>query len=116
MRKSLPALLLGAALLGGPASAQFVGPAAGGPAMTVADAAAARAGVYLTLEGAIASHLREDYYLFRDSTGEIRVEIEPEVFAGRRVTPETRLRLLGEVDRNSAGLTYVWVKSMTVLD
>lgn len=116
--RRLACLMAAAAMLAAatPASAQFTGPSARGAAMSVADASQARAGTYVTVEGMIASHLRSDYYLFRDASGEVRVEIDRAVFAARQVTPETRVRLLGEVDRNAAGVTYIWVKSLDVLN
>lgn len=108
------ACLLGAILSAAPAAAQFTGPAAAGTQMTAAQAATAAPGSYITLEGHIVAHLREDYFIFRDASGEIRVEIEPEVFQSRPVSPLTRLRLLGEVDRGRSG-PYVWVASFVVL-
>ena len=57
------------------ASAQFTGPSVQGGQATVAAAQNARAGSYHTLEGSIVSHLREDYFMFSDSTGEMRVQI-----------------------------------------
>jgi Uncharacterized conserved protein len=52
---------------------------------------------------------------FATATGEIRVEIEDRVWAGRPVDPETDLRLRAEVDRNAAGTVYLWVQSLDVL-
>jgi uncharacterized protein YdeI (BOF family) len=46
--------------------------------------------------------------------GDIRVEISSPVFAGRAVTPETRVRLVGEVDVGLAG-RYVWIQSLEIL-
>lgn len=97
-----------------PAAAQFTGPSEQGATGTVADAQDARPGTYVTLEGSIVAHLREDYYRFADDTGEIRVEIPAETFAGREVAPATRLRLQGEVDMGFRG-RYVWVESLTIL-
>lgn len=108
---------LGAALsaaLALPALAQFTGPSEQGTTGSVADAQDARPGTYITLEGSIVAHLREDYYRFTDGTDEIRVEIPAETFAGRQVRPETRVRLMGEVDMGFRG-RYVWVEALTVM-
>lgn len=107
-------LILAFALLATASVAQFVGPEATGGAQTVAEVANTRLGRYVTLDGHIVEHLREEYYTFRDDTGEIRVEIEPDVWRGREVTPETPVRILGEVDRGVFG-RYVWVKTLDVL-
>ena len=101
-------------LAGFNASAQFSGPSATGRASTVVDARDVRLGSYVTLTGHIVDHQRSDYFTFRDDTGEIRVEVAPGVFGGRKVGPDTKVRLLGEVDRGPAG-RYVWVKSLEVL-
>ena len=97
-----------------PVAAQFTGPGAAGAEMTVAQAVAARAGTYVTLVGNIVAHQREDYFTFRDASGDIRVEVAAEVFQNRPVAPETNVRLLGEVDTGRSG-PYVWVKSLEVL-
>ena len=100
------------ALVASTALAQFTGPSARGQEMTVAAAAAARPGTYVTMTGAVTAHLREDYYLFRDGSGEIRVEIADGVWGGRSVGPDDRVRLVGEVDRGAGGAVYVWIKAL----
>ncbi len=113
MSKFLLALVL--ALASASASAQFVGPEVPGRVASVDQIRDLRLGSYATVTGHIVAHQRGDYYLFRDSTGEIRVEIESSLWAGRKVGPTTRVRLLGEVDVGSAG-RYLWVKSLDLLD
>ena len=103
-----------AALLAAPAAAQFTGPSVQGQPTSVADAQNSPAGRYVTLEGNIVAHLREDYYTFRDATGEIRVEIPGATFGGRQISPDTRVRIMGEVDTGRSG-RYVWVKSLQPL-
>jgi uncharacterized protein (TIGR00156 family) len=98
-----------------PALAQFSGPSVQGGQATVAAAMDAPPGSYHTLEGSIVSHLREDYYMFRDSTGELRVEISPGRFGGRQIGPEDTVRIMGELDRGTAG-QYLWVKSLELAD
>lgn len=115
MRRSLFAAFLAIlAVTAPPASAQFTGPSARGQDMTVAAAAAARPGTYVTLGGNVVAHLRGDYFLFRDASGEIRVEIAEGVWGGRPVGADTRVRLVGEVDRGAGGAVYVWIKSLEV--
>ena len=56
----------------------------------------------VTLTGHIVQRLPhdDDKYLFRDATGEIMVDIDHELFMGRTVTPETKIRISGEVDKD----------------
>jgi uncharacterized protein (TIGR00156 family) len=56
-----------------------------------------------------------DHYLFRDSTGDILVDIDDELFMGRTVTPETVIRIYGEVDNEVFERTKVDVKNMEIL-
>ncbi|MFZ1727008.1 MAG: NirD/YgiW/YdeI family stress tolerance protein [Albidovulum sp.] len=97
-------------------SEQFAGPEAAGQVSTVQEVKTARLGSYVTVVGNIVDHLREDYYTFRDETGEIRVEIEDRVWQNRSVTPDTQVRLLAEVDRNLVGIRYLWVKSLEIVE
>ena len=96
--------------------ARFVGPETSGQVSTVQEANRARIGSYVTVVGNIVDHLREDYYTFRDETGEIRVEIDDRVWQNRTVTPETQVRLMAEVDRTLAGVRYLWVKSLEIVE
>ena len=111
--KILVALILGLLTLN--AWAQFTGPSATGQETTVAHVAEARLGSYVTVVGNIVAHQRQDYFTFRDGTGEMRVEIENSVWQNRKIGPETKVRLLGEVDRGAAG-RYLWVKSLQVVE
>jgi uncharacterized protein (TIGR00156 family) len=110
----LLAVVLGALLFTN-AQAQFTGPSAAGRETTVAEVRDTRLGTYVTVTGRIVAHQRGDYYSFRDDTGEIRVEVDSATWRGRAVTPETKVRLLGEIDRGPAG-RYLWVKSLEVLE
>ena len=107
--------LAGLLLALGQASAQFIGPSVSGQGMSVAQALDARAGTYVTLTGSIVSHLREEYYLFRDKSGEIRIEVSGQVWGGRQVGPENTVRIMGECDRSVAG-PYVWVKTLSLVE
>jgi len=108
---ALVALLLSTA----PASAQFTGPSVAGKEATAAEARRSPAGSYVRLEGAIVAHLREDYYRFRDASGEIRVEIGAAVWGGRKVGPSDTVRILGELDRTHAAVPFVWVKTLELV-
>ena len=101
--------------LTGPASAQFTGPSVTGSAVSVADLRTSLPGRYVSVSGQIVAHQRGNYYTFRDASGEIRVEIEPAVWRGRPVGPDTRVRLLAEVDVGLSG-RYLWVKTLGLIE
>lgn len=97
------------------AVAQFTGPSGVAQATTVQAIGNARLGSTVTVTGNIVGHLREDYYTFRDQTGEMRVEIEREIWRRQEVGPETRVQLTGEVDRDRRG-RYLEVERLQVLE
>ncbi len=102
---------------GAPAGAGgFQGPGGQTGVTTVAQAKSAWDDTPVVLTGHIVSRAGgdHDHYLFRDSTGEIMVEIDDELFMGRTVTPQTTVRLYGEVDKELVGRTKIDVKSMEI--
>lgn len=125
MRYLLSFLL--ALLLAVPAQAAFDGPGGGaggfqGPmsgvqADTVKKALDASDDTPVMLTGNITERQAgsDDKYLFKDSTGQVVVDIDHKVFAGRTVTPQTRVRLSGKVDKDLMGPTEIDVKILEVL-
>lgn len=53
----------------------------------------------VTLTGFITSSLGGDLYRFADSTGDIIVEIESDKWLGVNVTPETKVTIWGEIEK-----------------
>lgn len=113
MRALLTALLVLA--LATPAMAAFSGPGAGNPPAQggfqggfqgprssgvnkAADVARAYDDAHVTLEGFLVEQVSHDKYLFRDDTGTVMVDIDHKKFRGQNVTPQTRVRIVGEVD------------------
>ncbi|MFD2176018.1 YgiW/YdeI family stress tolerance OB fold protein [Veronia pacifica] len=78
----------------------FKGPSAAKVLQTVASARDAVDDTNVELVGNIVSSLGGDDYLFRDQTGEIEVDIDHRLWNGVEATPETKLILRGEVDRD----------------
>ena len=95
----------------------FQGPTARAQVTTVAAARQAGDDTPVTLTGHIVQRLAgsDDDYLFRDATGEIVVDIDDKVFRGLTVTPETKVRLSGEVDRDMFEPTTIDVKWLEIL-
>lgn len=95
----------------------FQGPVGGSQAETVAAAKKCWDDAPVVLTGTIVERLAgsDDKYTFADSTGRIVVEIDYEVFAGRTVTPQTRVRLFGKVDKEMMEPTKVDVKYLEIV-
>lgn len=82
----------------------FQGPSATPVVSTVAQAQKAGDDTRCVLEGHIISQGPEhEVYQFKDETGTMAVEIDDDLFAGRTVTPQTLVRLHGEVDTKLVG-------------
>ena len=96
----------------------FQGPTTGANVATVQQALQARDDTAVVLTGNIMSRMAgsDDKYMFRDSTGEIPVEIDAKVFAGRTVTPANTVRISGEVDKDMMEPTKVDVKFLEIVN
>jgi uncharacterized protein (TIGR00156 family) len=113
MKRVFTAFFLSAFLVTS-ASSQFAGPSSSRHVTTVKQAQTARRGQDITLEGFVIKHLRQNYYIFRDATGEMRAEINRHVWRNRRVTSESPIRLIGKVDRDVREL-YIDVDRLEIL-
>lgn len=110
--------LIMVAMLAVPSYAAFKGPGASGPASSVAQAKAMRDDSHVTLVGQIVSQVpgTDDKYMFRDSTGEIMVDIDHKDFGGQDVTPANTVRIYGEVDKEFGRAPEIDVKRLEVLN
>lgn len=68
--------------------------------VTVAQALEAKDKSYVSVEGSIVKRLGDDDYLFQDSTGSIKIEIDEDVWQGQNVAPNEKIRITGEVDND----------------
>ncbi len=69
----------------------------------------------VSLEGFITGHLRGDYYLFRDESGEIGIEIDADIRSGKKIGPDTGVRIHGELE-NESGFVYIEVYRLDVYE
>lgn len=55
------------------------------------------------IEGNIVEKVKgkKDYYVMKDATGQILVEIDDELFSGQTVTPNDKIRAHGRVDKDN---------------
>lgn len=62
----------------------------------------------VTLEGYIVGYAKTldiNEYIFTDNQDTIKIEIEPMVWRNQEVTPKTKIRITGELDRNDFNQT-----------
>ncbi|QIQ20562.1 NirD/YgiW/YdeI family stress tolerance protein [Zophobihabitans entericus] len=76
----------------------FNGPSAG--SVTVAEAKQRGDDAKVILQGNIISAQGGEYYTFKDSSGEITVEIDHDVWRGITVNPEDTVEIYGEIDKD----------------
>ncbi|MFA0412937.1 NirD/YgiW/YdeI family stress tolerance protein [Vibrio renipiscarius] len=72
----------------------------------------------VTLTGNIKASLGGEMYLFTDATGEITVEIDHDKWLNQTATPETKVQLIGEIDKEKSGTkvdTKIDVDTLRVL-
>ena len=109
MNKVLLSVVLSA--LAGVAAAQgFTGPGAGAGVTTVAQAKQMADDSWVVLEGNIVNKVRHEHYTFQDGSGSIVVDIDDKYWGGQTVSPQDRVRIEGEVDREFTRPTEIEVK------
>ena len=107
------------------AHAEFVAhdtaPSANHPVSTVREAKTEFGDdAHIVLEGYItgtAGTINPEEYFFKDDTDTIKVEINPDVWRGQKVTPQTKIRIAGEVDVNRFNNTReIEVRRLDIVD
>ena len=93
----------------------FKGPAANSSVKTVQEALTLRDDTPVILQGNIVNSLGDEKYTFKDSTGEIMVEIDNEDWRGVDVTPNDTVEISGEVDKEMFEATKIDVKSVRIV-
>ncbi|NRD34323.1 YgiW/YdeI family stress tolerance OB fold protein [Shewanella sp. DC2-4] len=83
----------------------FQGPSARQVIHDVVSALNASDDAQIELTGHIISSIGHDDYIFRDATGDIKVEIDDDLWRGNTVTPETQVIIRGEVDKDWSEVT-----------
>ncbi|WP_165678557.1 YgiW/YdeI family stress tolerance OB fold protein [Metapseudomonas otitidis] len=55
---------------------------------------------WVTLEGNLVRQVGHELYEFKDATGTVLVDIDNKRWRGQSATPETKVQLIGEVDKD----------------
>jgi len=99
------------------ASAQYFGPGAQGSANNVKAVLDNPVDdQYVVLRGNITSQVGSEKYMFSDGSGQIRVEIDDDVFPRQRIGPETNVELYGEVEKDFMQSVEIDVDRMLIVD
>jgi uncharacterized protein (TIGR00156 family) len=87
----------------------------GAGSVTVSEALQLRDDTPVTLQGRIVRHIRSEYYLFSDETGEIRIEIPPRIWGDSRITQDDIIEITGIIDRHLFVRNRIYVRSIRKL-
>ena len=74
---------------------------------TVQDALNMKDDSHVRIKGSIEKSLGDEKYLFKDSTGTIKVEIDDKHWKGQTVTPADTVIISGEIDKEWNGKTEI---------
>ena len=72
----------------------------------------------VTLEGYIVKQIDDDEFIFKDNSGEIKIDINDNVmiqFANARITPNTLIRIQGSLDKEMLEETTLDVFKLEIL-
>jgi len=83
--------------------------------VTVAEALRLRDDAPVIMQGRIERHIRSEYYMFADETGNMRVEIPPRIWGNLRVTQDDLIEITGVVDRHLFSRNRIYVRSIRLL-
>lgn len=79
-------------------SAEFIGPGSMWSQITVSDIPSKKDNARVSLVGHLINQVDEEYYTFQDETGKMVIEVHPNELVELTITPETRIKIIGEVD------------------
>lgn len=114
----LMAILISAPAIAADKSGGYTGPTEGANKVTVKEALDKRDDTVVQLTGNIVSKIagKDDKYMFRDATGEIKVDIDRKVFHGLNVSDKDTVCITGKVDKDLGEATEIDVKQLEIVN
>lgn len=82
--------------------------------VNISEATAAADGTQLVVTGEVVQQIDKEHILLRDGTGQINVSVDEDILGKVKFAPDSRVRILGTVDRNSERSVLV-AKSVQVV-
>ncbi|MFT5234699.1 MAG: hypothetical protein ACI90A_000060 [Shewanella sp.] len=114
MSKALAGSLILSCVLTMPAFAAYNGPGVETLVNNAKDASHAKNGTPVQLTGYLVKSLGDENYLFRDSTGDVEVEIDNALWRNIEVNSESKITLKGQVDDEWQGIE-IEIDSLTLV-
>lgn len=69
--------------------------------LSVSQATAVADGTEVVVTGEIVQQIDKEHLLLRDSSGQINVTVDDDILGKVKFAPDSRVRILGKIDRNS---------------
>lgn len=113
MKTIILTAILSTLLFGTNSFANFVGP--GSKINTVAEVKYIGDGTLIILEGQIIKKIGYNDYVFRDSTGKIKIEINDANWGNMNVTPNSFLRIYGQKGNGHLGNVDLVISKVEIL-
>ena len=66
---------------------------------TVKDALEAKDNTFVILEGNIVKQIDNDEFMFRDASGEVKIDVSKRACNGQTITPQDNIQIRGKVDK-----------------
>lgn len=82
--------------------------------VSISDANAAPDGTQIVVTGHIVEQVDKEHLLLRDASGQINVTVDEDILGKVKFAPDSRVRILGKIDRNSERSVLV-AKSVSVV-
>ena len=68
------------------------------------------------LQGSIIEQVGDETYIFADDTGEIRVEIDDDLFRNQPITPDMTVAISGEVEKDFMRSPEIDVEELSIVE
>lgn len=114
MSKALVGTIILSCVLTLPAFAAYNGPGVDNLVNNAKDASDAKNNSPVELTGYLVKSLGDEHYLFRDTTGDVEVEIDNALWRNIEVNSDSKVTLRGEVDDEWQGIE-IEIDSMTLV-
>ncbi|MDO4435991.1 MAG: NirD/YgiW/YdeI family stress tolerance protein [Cardiobacteriaceae bacterium] len=69
----------------------------------------------VALQGKITEQYDDDDFLFQDKDGTIKIEVKDRAWRGQNVSPDTEIRIFGEVDKSDNGTVELEVHRVEIV-
>ena len=108
-------MAIGLFLIGTTLRADFIDSSKKETIITTAEAKNAADDSWVTLKGQIVKKLGGDDFLFKDETGEIKIDVSKNAWKNQDITPDMTIIISGKVDQDDYDTVEIDVKNIEIV-